>query len=192
MVKWFAGFQSREGSRTQTSCPLSPVLSHQPTWRFKQYLPGSVKVKAGLPRRRWDPKGHYLQRHLCSHVLLSPWRKQNLRKPCRSLLWSLILSLQEALHTKSIFWHVALHVMVQMKPLILSVWDLHQVLHPQEPVLDGFLIRWMVNYRVGLSELSTMDHFFSFLLSLSIYRLSGNRWGFPQMYLLFEMIHAFC
>ena len=65
-------FQSREGRRTQTFCPLSPVLSHLLNWRFKQYLPGSVKMKAGLLRLRCDPKGHYLQRLLCNCVLLSP------------------------------------------------------------------------------------------------------------------------
>lgn len=118
-------FQSREGSRTQIPPPLSPVLvtedfNKYANWRFKQ-LPGLVKVKADLPRLRWDPKGQHLQRLLHNCVLLSPWRRQNLRKPCRSLQRSLILSLQEALHTKITFWHFALHVIVQMKPLILSV-----------------------------------------------------------------------
>lgn len=161
-------FQSREGSSTQTFLPPYPVLGHQLNWRFKRYLPGSVKMKAGLPRMRWDSKGHYLWRFPCSCVLLSLRRRQNWRKPCRSLLRSLIFSLQEALHTKIRFECVGLHVIAQMKYLILSVLYLHQVLHPQEPVLDSFLITWMVNYRVGLSELSTMDFFF-FIFTLSLY-----------------------
>lgn len=171
VVKLLAhGSKQRGEAAPRLPCPLTPLLGHQLNWRFKQYLPGSAKMKAGLPRMRWDSKEHYLQRFLCNCVLFSPIRRQNLRNPCRFLLRTLIFSLQEALHTKIRFGHVGLHVMIQMKSDFVAVWYLHQVLHPQEPVLDSFLITWMVNYRVGLSELSTMSFYFFSIFTLSIYR----------------------
>ena len=79
-----------------------------------------------------------------------------------------------------------------------SLWFCHSLTSvPDTPSLRASPW-WLFNQMNGQlqSWIEWVKHsgscFFSFLLSLSIYSLSGNRWGFPQMYLLFEIIHTFC
>lgn len=120
-------------------------------------------MKASLLRLKWDPKGHYLQRVLCNCVLPSLWRRQNLKEALQNFA-----KISDSLPSGSSSHQN--YFLACCSPCdhpnedsdFVRVWNLHQVLHPQEPVVDGFLIRWMVNYRLGLSELSTIDHFFHF------------------------------
>lgn len=167
-------FQRREGNSTKTFLPPYPSVGPPTQLKIQTVSPWLREDGRWLPRMRWDSKCHYLQRFLCNCVLLSPSRRQNLRKPCSSLLKTLIFSLWEVLHTKIRFGHVGSPCDCPNEfSDFVTVWYLHQVLHPQELVLDSFLITWMVNYRVRWHELSTMNlsfFFSSFSHSLSIYR----------------------
>lgn len=78
-----------------------------------------------------------------------------------------------------------------------SLWFCHSLTSAPDTPFSRASPWWLFNQMNGQlqSSIEWVKHngscLFSFLLSLSVYRLSGNRWGFPQMHLLFEIIHTF-
>lgn len=111
VMKW-CGFKVERKAVLRPPVPLAYSPGHQITPSTSTVLKGGDSNNSSLSWWRWKlictgwgwiQKATLCKEFLNHCILLSPWRRQNLRRHCRSLLKSPVLSLQEALHIRITF-----------------------------------------------------------------------------------------